>query len=211
MRSTTCCASACESAGPAHLRHSPDERLVEVVELDDHPFFVASQFHPEFKSRPERPAPLFRGFVGGALGAARRVERRRVMAMLRQSAHDGRCGQPRPAPRAAPAQRTVRGARAASKARRGASARAPSVSKAELRALGLDVHEDDAGAEAGSDCGNLLARIPARAEFRRGLPPAVRAPGHCALRAPWSPCWWMAAGRTPTRASSARTTRPLWP
>ncbi len=42
---------------------SPDERLVEVVELDEHPFFVASQFHPEFKSRPERPAPLFRGFV----------------------------------------------------------------------------------------------------------------------------------------------------
>jgi CTP synthase len=46
---------------------SPDERLVEVIELDDHPFFVASQFHPEFKSRPERPAPLFRGFVAAAL------------------------------------------------------------------------------------------------------------------------------------------------
>ncbi len=46
---------------------SPDERLVEVVEIDDHPFFVASQFHPEFKSRPERPAPLFRGFVAAAL------------------------------------------------------------------------------------------------------------------------------------------------
>jgi CTP synthase len=46
---------------------SPDERLVEVIELDDHPFFVASQFHPEFKSRPERPAPLFRSFVAAAL------------------------------------------------------------------------------------------------------------------------------------------------
>jgi CTP synthase len=46
---------------------SPDERLVEVIELDDHPFFVASQFHPEFKSRPERPAPLFRDFVAAAL------------------------------------------------------------------------------------------------------------------------------------------------
>jgi CTP synthase len=46
---------------------SPDERLVEVIELDGHPFFVASQFHPEFKSRPERPAPLFRGFVAAAL------------------------------------------------------------------------------------------------------------------------------------------------
>jgi CTP synthase len=46
---------------------SPDERLVEVIELEDHPFFVASQFHPEFKSRPERPSPLFRGFIEAAL------------------------------------------------------------------------------------------------------------------------------------------------
>jgi len=46
---------------------SPDERLVELIELDGHPFFVASQFHPEFKSRPERPAPLFRGFIAAAL------------------------------------------------------------------------------------------------------------------------------------------------
>jgi CTP synthase len=49
---------------------SPDERLVEVVELDDHPFYIASQFHPEFKSRPERPAPLFRGFIAAALERA---------------------------------------------------------------------------------------------------------------------------------------------
>jgi CTP synthase len=46
-------------------------RLVEVVELTDHPWFVASQFHPEFKSRPTRPAPLFRDFVGAALNRAR--------------------------------------------------------------------------------------------------------------------------------------------
>jgi CTP synthase len=46
---------------------SPDERLVELIELEDHPFFVASQFHPEFKSRPERPAPLFRGFIAASL------------------------------------------------------------------------------------------------------------------------------------------------
>jgi CTP synthase len=39
---------------------------VEIVELPDHPWFVASQFHPEFKSRPIRPAPLFREFVGAA-------------------------------------------------------------------------------------------------------------------------------------------------
>jgi CTP synthase len=43
---------------------SPDDRLVEIIELPDHPFFVASQFHPEFNSRPTRPEPLFREFVG---------------------------------------------------------------------------------------------------------------------------------------------------
>jgi CTP synthase len=46
-------------------------RLVEIIELPDHPWFVASQFHPEFKSRPTRPAPLFDGFVGAALDRAR--------------------------------------------------------------------------------------------------------------------------------------------
>jgi CTP synthase len=46
-------------------------RLVEIVELPEHPWFVASQFHPEFKSRPTRPAPLFREFVGGALARSR--------------------------------------------------------------------------------------------------------------------------------------------
>ena len=46
-------------------------RLVEVIELPEHPWFVASQFHPEFKSRPTRPAPLFREFVGAALQRAR--------------------------------------------------------------------------------------------------------------------------------------------
>jgi CTP synthase len=56
-----------QSAGLRISGTSPDERLVEVVELDEHPFFVASQFHPEFKSRPERPAPLFRSFVAAAL------------------------------------------------------------------------------------------------------------------------------------------------
>ena len=45
---------------------SPDERLVEIIELPDHPFYVASQFHPEFNSRPTRPEPLFRDFVGAA-------------------------------------------------------------------------------------------------------------------------------------------------
>ncbi|MBB5174105.1 CTP synthase [Texcoconibacillus texcoconensis] len=43
---------------------SPDERLVEIIEIQDHPYFVASQFHPEFLSRPTRPQPLFREFIG---------------------------------------------------------------------------------------------------------------------------------------------------
>src|SRR3954451_24823170 len=46
---------------------SPDDRLVEAIELPEHPFFVASQYHPEFKSRPLRPQPLFREFVGAAV------------------------------------------------------------------------------------------------------------------------------------------------
>ena len=56
-----------EAAGLVVSGTSPDERLVEVLEIADHPFFVASQYHPEFKSRPERPAPLFREFVAAAL------------------------------------------------------------------------------------------------------------------------------------------------
>ena len=60
-----------EAAGMVVSGTSPDERLVEVVELREHPFFVASQYHPEFKSRPERPAPLFRDFVGAALARVR--------------------------------------------------------------------------------------------------------------------------------------------
>ncbi|MBC7883553.1 MAG: CTP synthase [Anaerolineae bacterium] len=46
---------------------SPDNRLVEIIELPDHPFFIASQFHPEFKSRPSQPHPLFKGLVQAAL------------------------------------------------------------------------------------------------------------------------------------------------
>jgi CTP synthase len=50
---------------------SPDGRLVEIIELEDHPFFMAGQFHPELRSRPTRPHPLFRDFIGAALKLAR--------------------------------------------------------------------------------------------------------------------------------------------
>ncbi len=56
-----------EGAGMILSGQSPDGRLVEIIELRDHPWFVASQFHPEFKSRPERPHPLFDGFIATAV------------------------------------------------------------------------------------------------------------------------------------------------
>ncbi|MGB3137245.1 MAG: CTP synthase [Nodosilinea sp.] len=50
---------------------SPDGRLVEIIELPNHPFFIASQFHPEFQSRPSAPHPLFLGFIGAALNTTK--------------------------------------------------------------------------------------------------------------------------------------------
>jgi CTP synthase len=56
-----------EDAGLVCSGESPNGQLVEIIELADHPWFVASQFHPEFKSRPDRPHPLFKDFVGASL------------------------------------------------------------------------------------------------------------------------------------------------
>jgi CTP synthase len=61
-----------ESAGLRISGTSPDGRLVEIVELPDHPWFLAVQFHPEFTSRPNRPQPLFREFVKASLAHAGR-------------------------------------------------------------------------------------------------------------------------------------------
>ncbi len=58
--------SSFEEAGLIVSGTSPDDRLVEFIELRDHPFFVATQAHPELKSRPNRPHPLFSGFVAAA-------------------------------------------------------------------------------------------------------------------------------------------------
>ncbi len=55
-----------EAAGLIIAGLSPDKRLVEIIEIAGHPYFVASQFHPEFKSRPSRPHPLFDGFIKAA-------------------------------------------------------------------------------------------------------------------------------------------------
>ena len=59
-----------EGSGLVCSGASPDGRLVEFIEVRGHPFWVGTQAHPEFKSRPERPAPLFREFVGAAVGRA---------------------------------------------------------------------------------------------------------------------------------------------
>lgn len=59
-----------EEAGFVFSGTSPDGRLVEIIEIKDHPWFVASQFHPEFTSRPTRPQPLFRDFIEASLKAA---------------------------------------------------------------------------------------------------------------------------------------------
>ncbi|SFE61982.1 CTP synthase [Alteribacillus iranensis] len=59
--------SRLEEAGMIFSGTSPDGRLVEIIEIEDHPYFVASQFHPEFVSRPTRPQPLFREFINATL------------------------------------------------------------------------------------------------------------------------------------------------
>lgn len=53
---------------------SPDGRIVEMIEIEDHPFYVATQAHPEFKSRPDKPHPLFRGFIESAVARKRKKE-----------------------------------------------------------------------------------------------------------------------------------------
>ena len=63
-----------QEAGLIFSGISPDGRLVEIIELSHHPWFVATQFHPEFKSRPNRPHPLFREFVASALSSRRKKE-----------------------------------------------------------------------------------------------------------------------------------------
>ena len=65
---------ALNAAGLSLSGLSPDGRLVEMVELANHPWFVAGQFHPELKSRPNKAHPLFRGFVGAAKAYKNRHE-----------------------------------------------------------------------------------------------------------------------------------------
>ena len=61
-----------EEAGLVISGTSPDGRLAEAIELPEHPFFVGVQFHPEFKSRPNQPHPLFQGFISASLNQSNR-------------------------------------------------------------------------------------------------------------------------------------------
>jgi CTP synthase len=72
-----------ESWGIRAVGLSPDKRLVEVIEAIDHPYFVASQFHPEFKSRPNRPHPLFDSFIKAAAQPAQPVSQPRTTTSKR--------------------------------------------------------------------------------------------------------------------------------
>ncbi len=65
-----------EAVGLRFSGISPDGRLAEIIELPGHPFFMGSQFHPEFRSRPNRPHPLFAGFVKAAVARAEAREQR---------------------------------------------------------------------------------------------------------------------------------------
>ncbi len=91
-----------EDAGLVVSATSPDGRLVEIIELADHPWFVAGQFHPEFRSRPTRPHPLFRDFVGAASALAdeRDLRQARQQAELASSPSTGAppWGSPDPSP-----------------------------------------------------------------------------------------------------------------
>jgi len=99
-----------EDAGLVCSGTSPDGRLVEIIELPDHPWFVAGQFHPEFRSRPTRPHPLFREFVGAATALADARDPARAAGRPegsgdragRVAARDG-AGRDRDEPAAAPA------------------------------------------------------------------------------------------------------------
>ncbi|RRR75807.1 MAG: CTP synthase [Candidatus Viridilinea halotolerans] len=77
-----------EAEGFVISGHSPDGRLVEIIELRDHPWFVASQFHPEFLSRPNRPHPLFHDFVAAAAVTQRTNEPQQLRLSESEAQHD---------------------------------------------------------------------------------------------------------------------------
>ena len=206
-----------EAAGLVCSGTSPDERLVEAIELadDEHPFFVASQYHPEFKSRPERPAPLFREFVGAALAhAAGSAEPTSRAERRREHAEPPRVGAPRaPVRRATDAERERLHETFATLCRidspSGRERACADWVTAELRRSASTSTRTTPARAAGSDAGNLLSRI---AGTRDREHPALRAPGHRAAdRAGRAGARQRRLGERQRRRSSAPTTRPPSP
>jgi len=87
-----------DEAGMLMSGQSPDGRLVEIIELRDHPWFVATQFHPEFKSRPDRPHPLFRAFVAACVAAEAAPGGKQGAAAEQIGVMGGRDGERLPSP-----------------------------------------------------------------------------------------------------------------
>ena len=172
----------------------------------DHPFFVASQYHPEFKSRPERPAPLFREFV------ARRARRGRERGAARGDAasaaatrQSARTSRPREARHATAERARLERARSPTLCRiespSGRERACADRVAAELRGIGLEVVEDDAaGPRPASDCGNLLARLPGRGEAPRTVLLCAHLDTVPLAGADRAGASSTAAGRTPTTA-----------
>ena len=80
---------AMEERGFVICGTSPDSKLVEVVELKDHPWFIACQFHPEFKSKPLEPHPLFAAFIGAALEHKRQRNRTSLAGSIAEPSRAG--------------------------------------------------------------------------------------------------------------------------
>ncbi|MGO8946654.1 MAG: CTP synthase [Ktedonobacterales bacterium] len=80
---------AMEAAGMSLCGQSADGSLIEIIELKNHPWFVGTQFHPEFKSRPTRPHPLFRAFIASAVKRAGLVPSREQSPSMGQLAVNG--------------------------------------------------------------------------------------------------------------------------
>ena len=181
---------------------SPDGGLVEMIELPDHAWFIGCQFHPELKSRPTRPHPLFAGFVGAALAPPRRTRRRRAPEGARRDralmALDVRADAVphRRALRRRAGRRAAAGGRGAG--RLGASARDPGLLQGELR-QGQPRARGDAPRGPGLEEG---LRVLERVRAASGLP--VLTDIHEPRRPRPPPRWWT---RSRSRPSSAA--RPI--
>ena len=189
-RSTTPTASSSSTPGLVISGLSPDGKLVEMVELPDHPWFLGNQGHPEFKSRPTRPAPLFRDFIGAAVAF--------------KNAPTGRADERRAPARDLPRPGAHRQPHRAS--RRACAAYCADA----LEAAGLPrALRRQRGRQTGSDTGNLIAELPGTAPGVLALSAHLDCVEPCRGVEPVIADGVDPLGRR--RRSSAPTTRPASP